>query len=374
MSISEKSSCDLLIVINSLVAEGCPQLALQLTRYWSKKKFKIEILYLSEQSDELKKEFLELGVPMHFINIGNGSRRYLKLIYYSFKLCKEIKPKSLLSFLFGWHAFIAIGAQIAGVKYICSHVGNLPPSSKKVSFEKFKILVQMGRPFTTKIISCSEYIRMATIKDFKLSRKEVVTIYNACDLERFINNIRSNNLIKKKLYRLGMVARFEQHKDQPTLIKAAKEIASQSIPIEVWLIGDGSKRKELEDLIQTLNLNHIVKLLGSRRDIPNLLNDLDIFVFSAKPDEGFGIALAEAMAAEVPIIASNVGACREVLDEGRLGQLVEPFNPKALAEGIIEIINSPNIAIRKAAKAKGKSIDAFSIKKMANAYKNELHF
>ena len=374
-SFQKKSYCDLLIVINSLVAEGCPQLALQLSKYWKRENFQIEILSLSERNNELKEEFLEIGIPIHFINIGNDLTRYFKLIFYSFKLCKRIRPKSLLSFLFGWHTFLAIGAKMAGVKYICSHVGNLPPSSKKISFGKFKFLVQLGRPFTTKIISCSEYIREATLQDFNLSKKEIITIYNACDLDRFTNNRRIRELeATKKLYKLGMVARFEQHKDQPTLIKAAKELVQQSIPIEVWLIGDGSKRAEIEELIKELKMNQVVKLLGSRRDIPALLNDIDIFVFAAKPDEGFGIAIAEAMASEVPIVASNVGACREVLDKGQLGKLVEPFNPSALAEGIIEIINSPKIAINKANKAKAKSINVFSIQKMANAYKNELNF
>ena len=374
MIISKKRSCDVLIVINSLVAEGCPQLALQLSRYWKRQDFHIEILYLSKKNNELKEEFIELGIPMHYMNLGTDMTRYFRLMFYSFKLCKEIRPKSLLSFLFGWHSFIAIGAKIAGVKYICSHVGNLAPSSKKKSFEKFKFLVQLGRPFTTRLISCSEYIRIATLKDFNLSKKEVITIYNSCDLDRFTNDLKIRNLAERKSYRLGMVARFEQHKDQPTLIKAAKEIVKQSIPIEVWLIGDGSKRRELEELIEELHLTKIVKLLGSRRDIPKLLEDIDIFVFAAKPDEGFGIAIAEAMASEVPIVASKVGACREVLDEGKLGKLVEPFNPKALAEGIIEIINSPEIAMQKATKAKEKSTEFFSIKKMASAYKNELNF
>ena len=370
----KEKSCDLLIVINSLVAEGCPQLALQLSRYWKEEGLQIEILCLSNKEHDLKNEFSKYGIPIHHIDIGTGLMRYLKLIYYSYRLCKKIRPKALLSFPFGWHSLIAIGATIAGVRFICTHVGNLPPASKKISFAKFKFLVQLGRPFTKKIISCSEYIRLATLRDFNLSKKEIVTVYNACDIDSFANNPRDRKLTKKDCYRLGMVARYEQHKDQPTLIKAAEELTKSSIPIEVWLIGDGSRRRELENLINELNLSHIVKLLGSRRDIPALLNNIDIFVFSAKPDEGFGIALAEAMASEVPIVASDVGACREVLNEGKLGLLVEPFNPIALAQGISEIISSPSIAINRASQAKQKSIDAFSIKKMAIAYRKELNF
>ena len=70
----KQSYCDLLIVINSLVAEGCPQLALQLSEHWKKENFRIEILYLSETNPDLKEEFLALDIPIHFMNIGNDMK------------------------------------------------------------------------------------------------------------------------------------------------------------------------------------------------------------------------------------------------------------------------------------------------------------
>ena len=89
----------------------------------------------------------------------------------------------------------------------------------------------------------------------------------------------------------------------------------QGTPVEVWLIGEGSRRNEYESLIHQLDVFEEVKLLGSRRDVASLLNQCDLFVFQALRDEGFGIALAEAMAARVPIVATDVGACREFSKE-----------------------------------------------------------
>ena len=85
------------------------------------------------------------------------------------------------------------------------------------------------------------------------------------------------------------------------------------------------------------NVGDCVHLLGMRRDIPELLQQLDVFVFSAKPDEGLGVALLEAMASGVPIVATRVPACEEVLDNGQLGLLVEPGNEHAMAEAILQI-------------------------------------
>jgi glycosyltransferase involved in cell wall biosynthesis len=142
--------------------------------------------------------------------------------------------------------------------------------------------------------------------------------------------------------------------------------------MELWLIGEGSHRPQLEALITELDLADRVMILGSRRDIPELLNKLDLFVFAARPDEGFGIALAEAMASGVPIVATDVGACREVLEGGRLGRLVPPQDPQALAQGIREVLADPETAAHRARLARQRALRDFSVESMANAYWFEL--
>jgi glycosyltransferase involved in cell wall biosynthesis len=249
-------------------------------------------------------------------------------------------------------------------------VGNLPPVWTRNAFLKFKLLVQLGRPFTHKLLCCSEYIRAATVRDFWVSPRETRVVFNACDLDRFATLQRPvyNHLAP----RLGMVARLEGHKDQPTLIRALSLLRNQGLTCELWLIGDGSRRRQLEALIADLNLADCVRMLGSRRDIPALLAHLDVFVFSARPDEGFGIALAEAMAAGVPIVATDVGACREVLDLGRCGLLVEPGSSQALAAGIRQVLADHEAALQRSNAARARARRYFSIEAMAQAYSEEL--
>lgn len=196
-------------------------------------------------------------------------------------------------------------------------------------------------------------------------------MFNACDLKRFAEVDRSGSWPHQPL-RLGMVARLEQHKDQPSLIRALALLRDQGVQAELWLIGAGSQRPQLEALIADLQLEQQVQLLGSRRDIPSLLSQLDLFVFSARPDEGFGIALAEAMAAGVPIVATDVGACREVLEDGRCGLLVEPINPQALAQGIRQALADPHATMQRAAAARERALRDFSVAAMAQAYGEEL--
>jgi glycosyltransferase involved in cell wall biosynthesis len=165
-----------------------------------------------------------------------------------------------------------------------------------------------------------------------------------------------------------MVARLERHKDQPTLIKATRILRERNRNIWLWLIGEGGRRQELELLIAQENLTDIVELLGTRKDISVLLNRMDLFAFSTTADEGLGIALIEAMAAGVPVVASDVGACREVLDHGRLGSLVAPTDPFALANAIDKLCASRQIAAERAKAARRRVIQDFAIEDMARRY------
>lgn len=330
----------------------------------------VELLCLHDQPTDLRPEFESLGIAIHTFALGSGLTRYPRLAWSSYQLCRRLRPTAVLSFPLGWHAFIAIGARLAGVPRLCAHVGNLPPVWTGNAFRKFKLLVQLGRPFTDRLLCCSEYIRVATVRDFRVSDRETRTVFNACDLQRFASMQRQVQAHLPR--RLGMVARLEAHKDQPSLIRGVALLRDQAMAVELWLIGEGSCRPQLEELVRDLQLNDRVQLLGSRRDIAELLAQLDLFVFAALPDEGFGIALAEAMAAGVPIVASDVGACREVLDGGRCGLLVEPGNPEALAAGIRQLLADPAAALQLAEAARSRALAAFSVAAMAEAYGQEL--
>lgn len=361
----------ILIVLTSLAAEGCPQLALQLAQHWQQQGMQVDLLCLRPQPTDLYPEFEALGIPIHNFALGSGLARYPRLAWLSYRLCRRIRPQALLSFPLGWHAFIVLGARLAGVRRVCAHVGNLPPVWTGHAFIKFKLLVQLGRPLTHRLLCCSAYIRDAAVRDFGVARSEARAVFNACDLQRFAEVKRSGPWPHQPP-RLGMVTRLEQHKDQPTLIRALGLLRDQGVHADLWLIGEGSQRPPLEALIAELQLEQQVQLLGSRRDIPALLSQLDLFVFSARRDEGFGIALAEAMAAGVPIVATDVGACCEVLQGGQCGLLVAPTSPQALAEGIRQALADPETTKKRAVAARGRALHDFSVAAMAKAYGDEL--
>ncbi|MFQ4137699.1 glycosyltransferase [Nodosilinea sp. PGN35] len=363
-----------LIVLTSLCAEGTPVLVLELCRKWLICGIRPTIVVFYPQPSDLTPEFEELGISLIYLNLPkSGLGRYLKLTQKFYQLCHQLKPSAVLSMPLGWHTCVAYGAKWAGVKQVAAHVGNYPPYWKGLAFQKFRLQIQLGRLVTDRLICCSDYIRQGVLEHFNLLPTEAVTIYNGCPLSRIADAVAPPTIYcGDRPFIVGMVARLEQHKDQPTLIRAARLLTDQGLKIQIYLIGEGSRRHEYESLICELSLQDTVYLLGMRRDIPSLLHQMDAFVFSAKPDEGFGIALVEAMAAGVPIVATDVGACREILQNGSGGILVEPESPHQLAKGILAVLDSPDEAAKRALSAYKHAQAVFSIEAMAQAYAREL--
>lgn len=358
----------ILIVVASLAAEGTPRLALELSRVWKKAGLRPIVIVMHETPDDLAPDFDAAGIEYLDLRLPErGYRRYLVLACRISTIAREHRASALLSMPLGWHTFMAIGARIAGVRYVIAHVGNYPNSSVARTFSKFRFLVQLGRPLTDRLVCCSRYVQEGAVHRFGLNEIETIVIYNGLPLDLFANCKTSQDTVDAPFI-IGMVGRLEQHKDQPTLIRAARILKTRGRNIRVWLIGEGSRHKEFEHLITTEGVSDVVSLMGMRRDVAELVTKMHVFAFSTTPDEGLGIALLEAMAAGIPVIASDVGACREVLDQGELGQLVEPGDPLALADAIDAICLDPETARQQATNARKKACQTFSIEDMAHQY------
>jgi glycosyltransferase involved in cell wall biosynthesis len=117
-----------------------------------------------------------------------------------------------------------------------------------------------------------------------------------------------------------MVARLDPIKDQATLLRAFAALRPPGW--QLLLVGEGPERPRLDRLAAELGLDPAAVLPGRHGAIAELLGQADLFAFSTTAAEGFGIALIEAMAAGLPLLASDVPACRQLLAAGAAGELL----------------------------------------------------
>jgi len=140
------------------------------------------------------------------------------------------------------------------------------------------------------------------------------------------------------------VGRLYPDKGYRTLIEAASMLGAKrpdlAKQIQFMIAGEGPQRAELEEAIQAAGLQGQVILLGLRQDVPDLIASAQLYLMTSRW-EGLPISLIEAAQGGLPIIATNVGGCSEVVRHGVNGYLVPPENPDAIAEYLIELADKP---------------------------------
>jgi glycosyltransferase involved in cell wall biosynthesis len=136
------------------------------------------------------------------------------------------------------------------------------------------------------------------------------------------------------------VGELNDNKNHQVVIKALGRLKNRDF---VYLIaGKGNTEKKLRELSRSLQLDSSVKLLGYRKDIPDLINISDVFVFPSKR-EGLGMAALEAMEFGLPVVASNIGGIKDYIEDNQNGYLFEPLDDKKLATLLETLLNNKNI-------------------------------
>ncbi len=162
----------------------------------------------------------------------------------------------------------------------------------------------------------------------------VISKQEAAKMLREKYNIPSDSIIAVT------VGRFVPQKGHIYLIEAANDILKRQPQIKFIFLGNGPLEQELKNRISELNLAQYITFAGMLDDINPILQGADLMIHPSI-EEPFGIALLEGMRTGLPIVASRVGGIPEVVEAGCTANLVEPHNPKALAEGVINLLASP---------------------------------
>ena len=162
---------------------------------------------------------------------------------------------------------------------------------------------------------------------------------------------------------IGTACRLEMIKGLRYLLEALSILAPEFPDLSLQIAGDGSLRETLEQQSRQLGLSGIVSFLGWREDLPSVMAGWDIFVMPSL-DEGFGIAALEAMAAGLPVIASQVGGLCELVQVGETGWFVPPAAPLDLARRLSQLIRDSQVRQAMGIAGRKRASDAFSTSRM----------
>ncbi|HEY6187675.1 MAG TPA: glycosyltransferase [Pyrinomonadaceae bacterium] len=156
-------------------------------------------------------------------------------------------------------------------------------------------------------------------------------------------NQRTPHLPGEKGYRIVCVANLRPQKDHLTLLRAMADVARQIPAAHLLLVGSGSDEEyqgAIKAEVARLGLEGRVSLLGERSDVAAILRASDVGVLSSLA-EGLPLALIEYAHAGLASVATRVGQCAEVLDEGRAGLLVPAQAPRELGQALVRLLKSP---------------------------------
>lgn len=247
------------------------------------------------------------------------------------------------------HFYGGLVAKIMGIPCVW-HMQDIPSSFFLWGLGR-KFLNLFGLFFVDKIIVISEAVK-SVFPVFL--QKKIVRIYNGIDLDRFKRKEEDVCRNIKKLFGeetdffVGMTSRIVPWKGHRIFLHAARIVLQRFPNTKFLIVGDtifGKKRYllELKNLAKELDIFGKVIFTGFQKKVEEILGCFDVFVHPSLRPEPFGLDIIEAMAMEVPVVATNIGAPREIINNGEDGILVSSGDPKDLAEGIIKLLTLPQL-------------------------------
>ena len=319
-------------------------------------------VWTNAYAEEFKNDFIKAGA--HIIE-GTHQRNILKHIKSLLKIVDENEIKIVQSqFFFGELLAGILKVFRPKIKLIIAFVGAMSPSG----FKKQILNTIYGK--ADAFVYISNYVREEKIKVYpRLKKANGTVIYNGTN-----KPVSSNKVIKKNENSITIlcVSGLSKIKNVQILIDCAVILLEKKYnQVKFLIAGDGPEKESFKNQIKAHNLSNNFKLLGYQKDIGDLYKVTNIFAHPCYI-EGFGIAVAEAMVEQKPIIAANAGAMPELITDKKTGLLVNPFDANAWANAIINLIENPDFSKTLAANAKTFAESEFSVKRFVQDY-NKLY-
>jgi glycosyltransferase involved in cell wall biosynthesis len=319
--------------------------------------FALTVACLYGGDGPIANEIRALGIPV--LDLGMASKWRWDAFWRLYHLLRRERPTILHTWLF--HANIPgrVLGRLAGIPIVISGERTMGMESRWRYW-----LNRLTAPIADRVTCVSPQVADFVVNHIGIPQDKVVTIPNGIevpDVERPAagRQARIKLGLPTDQVMVGTVARLDPVKRLDVLLQALRWLPDAYAVI----IGDGPERARLMALSEGLGLTGRVRFPGQQGDIWRWLAALDVFALSSDW-EGMSNALLEAMAAGLPVVATEVGGTPDVVVNGATGLLVPPRDPTALAEAIVSLLNDADLRHRMGQTGRERVVQYFSAEQM----------
>ena len=318
----------------------------------------------------LHKKLLAAEIPTMILPSSKPNDwRFLRQVIRQVKHCKV---DLIHSHLAGMNFYACLTGIFSRKPVIATYHGMVGDWNKKNLKNRIKYaVIKRG---VRQVVAVSNYLNRELVQTWRFGPGRIQTIYNGVDFDTFDRaehraSLKAELGIPADSRLIGMVGHIRPAKGYEYFIQAARIVANSQPDCYFLVVGEGKGRlfEDLKTLVRQLDLENRFIFTGLRDDVAEILGQLDVFLLSSTT-EGLSIATIEAMGLGKPVVVTDSGGPREIVEDAVTGFLVPPANPHALAEKVVRLLEDKDLARNLGRRARAHVRAKFSLDQCVDSY------
>jgi len=364
-------------VIGTLGRGGAESQAIMLMRAVQERGWR-PLLFVLEGTGDLRREVDEAGIPIVEGGYDSRASRVSKVLllvragWRLLRLLRKERPQVVHGILPLTNLFAAVAGRFAAVPMVITSRRALNTHQDRVPGWRYADM--LSTRLSHLVIANARAVKDDTLKREGGDPQKILIIHNGIDFSRLQVPPHTREQVRKELHVpknsrvLIIVANLISYKGHLDLLRTLSRLYPEFPDLRLLVVGeDRGIGGYLKSEAERLGVGKLVHWLGLRRDVPQLLAASDIYV-SASHEEGFSNSLLEALAAGKAVVATRVGGNPEMLEEGRIGLLVEPSDAAALAHAIKQLLEDADLRAALGSRAAARVAEVYSPDRMVERY------
>lgn len=344
----------IMFMIESMVVGGAEKALINIVNNLDKTKYDVTVLSMFKYSvydgyDYKFNEMFNKGVKVKYLIDNNNKIKYKLFSYLYNKIPKNLTYKYFIkekydlevAFYEGFPTVFlsnSINKQSKKIAWLHTdsknafgHLDKNEINEIKKIYSKYDSIVGVSNSVTD------------SFKNIIGNEEKLITKYNIVETKNIIEKSKEdvNNSLVNKKFKMITIGRVIPVKGYDRLLKCVKRLKNEGFDFELWVVGDGSEKCELQKYIKDNNLQNIVKLLGFQSNPYKYLRHCDLFVCSSIA-EGFSTVATEALVLGKPIVTTNCSGMKELFGENECGIITEN-NIESLYEGLRAVLDDEDL-------------------------------